>query len=134
MEITRDNHLSYMTKLVPQLAVAYFIQSYFYLNYGPEILAKEVVGFMGAGLIMMVVGFYLHDKFHKVRLHDNRLEISLAPLRVKQEVFYRDIVNIEIKDNNKNFSDVIIESKDGRTFKLHRIDNPRAVHKRIYGR
>ena len=134
MKVTREKHFDYMFKLAPQLAAAYFVQAYFYLNYGPEQLAKEIVVTLGVGLILLVLGFYLHDQLHNINLHEDYLEVSFSPLKIKREVKYRDIINIEINKNKKDFSDITIEARDGRVIKLLRVDNAELIQKRIYGR
>lgn len=134
MKITRDNHAKFMTKAMPLLTVAYFIQAYFYLKYGPENLAQDVVGCLGLGLVGIFVYYLVYDKYHEVILHPTYFEIKFAPLQIHHECLYREIVDVEIRDGRKNYDHVMIHLRNGEVLKLAHVDNPHAIRKYLLER
>lgn len=129
MKITREYHAKFMTKAMPILTLAYFIQSYFYLEYGPQGLAQEVVTCLGLGLAGIFVYYLVYDKYHEVVFHPTYLEIRFAPLQLHQECMYREIVDVEIKDGRKNYDHVLIHLRNGEVLKLAHVDHPHTVRK-----
>lgn len=134
MKITREKHATYILKAAAILALAYFIQSYLYLNFGPQELAREIVASLGFSLVCLIGAFLFHDKFHEIKLHANHLEIKFSPLKLHRELFYRNIQNIHVKKSRRDFADVVIELRDGSTISLHHVDDPHEVQKTISDR
>jgi hypothetical protein len=129
MNITREQHVSYLAKISPLIGITYLIQAQLYLHYLPSELTREIVASIGLCLIFLILGFLAHDRFHKISLHTNHREIKFAPLKLHRELLYRNIQSVKVKKEGKAFSDVIIELKDGEIIKLHHIDNPTEVQR-----
>lgn len=134
MKVTRENHSSFMTKVMPALTLAYFIQAYFYLNYGPDGLAQEVVGCMGLSLVGIFIYYFVYDHYHQVVLHPTYVEISFAPLQLQKECFYREILDVEIEEGKKSFHHVKIHLKNGEVLKLAHVDNAHSIRKYLLER
>jgi hypothetical protein len=134
MKVTRENHSSFMTKIMPLLTLAYFIQAYFYLKYAPDGLAQEVVGFLGLGLVGTFVYYFLYDHYHQVVLHPTYVEISFSPLQMQKECFYREILDVEIEDGKKSFHHVKIHLKSGEVLKLAHVDDAHNIRKYLLER
>lgn len=134
MKITRENHSKFMSKALPLLTFIYFIQSYFYLKYGPEGLSQEVVGCLGLGLAGIFAYYLIYDKYHEIIFHSTYLEIRFSPLQIHHECFYREIVDVEIKDGKKNYDHVLIHLRNGEILKLAHVDNPHTVRKYLLER
>lgn len=122
MEITREKHWQYMTKLTPILAVAVVIQSYLYFRYFPHDLAQDITVFLGIGLSMILGFFGLHNHFHQVELKPNYLRISIKPLKYEEEIVYRDVTGYEVTPSKHGFSTLKLELKDGRSLKIFYVD------------
>lgn len=123
-----------MTKVMPLLTLAYFIQAYFYLNYAPYGLAQEVVGLLGLSLVGMFVYYFIYDRYHEVVLHPNYVEIKFAPLQIQKECLYREILNVEIESSKKSFHHVKIHLKSGEVLKLAHVDHADSVRKYLLER
>jgi hypothetical protein len=127
MTITREAHLTYITKITPLLILGYILQSYLYLKIGPQELAQDVIAFVGGALILTILVFWLHDTHQKIRLHKNFVEITFPLLNYHEEFLIRDIQSIEVKQRVNSFGDLILTLKDDRQIKLNHIDQPFAV-------
>ncbi len=135
MKITRENHASFMTKVMPLLTLAYFIQAYLYLNFvTEEVLAREVVGLLGISLVGMFVYYFVYDRYHQVVLHPTYFEIKFAPLKIQKECLYREILDVEIEDGKKSFHHVKIHLKSGEVLKLSHVDHAHTVRKYLLER
>lgn len=134
MKVTREQHANFMTKVMPLLTLAYFLQAYLYLKFGPQGLAEEVVGFLGFGLVATFVYYFVYDHYHQVVLHPTHVEISFAPLQFQKECFYREICDVEIEDGKKSFHHVKIHLKSGEVLKLAHVDDAHNIRKYLLER
>lgn len=127
MQITREQHLRYMTKITPLLLVLYLIQYYLYQNYAPTHLRGEVGPFLGVGLALIVLGYHFYDVHHKVIFHKNYLQIRFDLLKINEEILYRKIDYVELRKKSESFGHLIIFTNDGQVFHLRHIDNPETI-------
>lgn len=134
MKITRENHASFMTKAMPLLTLAYFVQAYFYLKYAPDGLAQEVVGFVGVSLVGVFLFYFVHDHYHQIILHPHHMEISFAPLKMQKEYSYRDIADVEIEEAKRKYHHVKIHLRNGEVMKLSHVDDAHTVRKYLLER
>jgi hypothetical protein len=134
MKITRKNYENFMFKAIPLLTLAYFIQAYVYLKYGPAGLAEEVVGILGISLVGLFVYHFLHDHYYKINFHPTYLEVCINPLQIRHECLYREIMDVEIKEKNKSYHDVMIHMKNGEVLKLAHVDDAHNIRKYLLER
>jgi predicted membrane chloride channel (bestrophin family) len=129
MQITRNHHATFMVKVMPLLTLCYFIQSYFILKYAPLEMSRDVVAMVGLGLLSVFIYYYLYDRFHEVVLHSSHLVIRIAPLNIQHEYLYREIMDVEIQREKKEFGHVIIHLRNGDKHKLAHVDDASRVRK-----
>ena len=134
MKVTRENYANFMFKAIPLLTLAYFIQAYVYLEYGPPGIAQEVVGVLGISLVGLFVYYFLHDHYYKIVFHSTYLEICINPLQIRHECFYREIMDVEIKDEKKSYHHVMIHMKNGDVLKLAHVDDAHNIRKYLLER
>lgn len=134
MKVTHENYAKFMFKAIPLLTLAYFIQSYIYLNYGPPRLAQEVVVFLGISLIGIFLYFYLYDHYYKIIFHATYLEIAIRPLKIHRECSYREIMDVEIVEENKSYHNILIYLKNGEKVKLSHVDDAYNIRKFLLDR
>lgn len=123
MRITREKHLSYITRLMPFLILAYIGQSYLYLKFAPRHLAVDVSLFVGVGIVLIALAFTLYDHFHKVTLHHNHLAISIEVLNYQEEILYGHIQSIEVEVSKHAYYNVTLNLRDGRSVKMYYLDD-----------
>jgi len=134
MKITRENHANFMTKVMPLLTLAYFVQAYFYLNYVPLHIAQEVVGCLGICLVGVFLYYFIYDRFHEVVLHQTYFEVKFTPLQIHQECLYREIVDVEISSGKRKFQNLKIHLKSGEVMKIAHVDDAQSVRKYLLER
>lgn len=130
MEITRANHLRYMTRLTPVLIVLYGIQAILYQRFAPPALASEVNIMMGVGLALIILAYQLYNHHHKITFHANYLEIRFNLLAIHEEILYRDIASVEVQ-NKKHYAHVVLHLKSDDKVKLMHIDSPELIQEFI---
>ncbi|HXH30292.1 MAG TPA: hypothetical protein VNJ01_05745 [Bacteriovoracaceae bacterium] len=131
MNVTRENHLKYMTKMTPLLILAYVIQSLVYRQFIPGDLATDFTIFLGVGLVLIIICFQYYDQNHKVILKENFLEVRFDILKMHQEVLYQNIDEVEVKRSRHSFAHVTLHLRDGSSVKLHHIDSPELIQQAI---
>jgi hypothetical protein len=134
MKITRENHASFMFKAIPLISLAYFFQAFLYFRYVPSELAQEVVSCMGLGLVGVFIYYLIHDRYHKIIVHPTYLEILFNPLQISHQIFYREIIHIEVIDAKRSFHHVIIHLKSGAVLKLAHVDDAYNIRKYLLER
>ena len=134
MTITRDNHHRYMTKLAPLMVVALIIQTLIYQRFVPQEMATDVSIFVGAGLIMMLVAFYVHNEYHRVHIRENYLELKFDLLNYHQEILYRNISEIDMDKTKHGYSNIRITLKDGSIHRIFYIDQGDVLYKTVLER
>lgn len=134
MKVTRDNYANFMFKAIPLLALAYFLQAYIYLEYGPPGLAQEVVGTLGISLAGLFIYYFVYDRCYKVVFHSTYLEICFNPLPIHHECLYREIMDVEIKEENKSYHNILIHLRNGEVLKLAHVDNAHKIRKYLLER
>lgn len=134
MQVTRNHHSSFMLKVMPLLTVCYFIESYFFLKFGPVQTSKDIIAFVGIGLSGTFIYYYLYDLLHQVVLHTSHLEIRIGLVNIHHEYLYREITDVEITNIQKQFAHVIIHLKNGEKHKLAHVDNPNEIRNFLMGK
>ena len=134
MKITRENHADFMFKTIPLITLAYFFQAFLYFRYAPAELAQEVVSCMGLGLVGVFVYYLIHDRYHKMILHPTYLEILFKPLQINHQLFYQEIIDIEVIEAKRSFHHVIIHLKSGGALKLAHVDDAYNIRKYLLER
>ncbi|MBA2403485.1 MAG: hypothetical protein H0V66_01830 [Bdellovibrionales bacterium] len=134
MKVTRENYAKFVSKAIPLLTLAYFLQAYFYLEYAPEAVAKEVVGCLGLSLVGLFIYYFVYDRYHTVVFHPTYMEIRFDPLQIHQECLYREIMDVQIKDGKKSYHHVMIHLKSGDVLKLAYVDNAHTIRKYLLER
>lgn len=124
MEITRTNHLRYMSKLTPLLVAMYILQVVLYQKFAPPALASDVCIFVGVGLALLIIAYQFYDHHHKIVFKANYLEVRFDLLGMKNEILYSNIDEIELKKRNNFFGHIILHLRDGSLCQLHHIDSP----------
>lgn len=133
-KVTRENYANFMSKAIPLLTLAYFVQAYFYLEYAPIVLAKEVVGCLGVGLATIFIYYFVFDRYHQVVFHPTYMEIRFDPFKIHHECFYREIMDVEVKDAKSSYHHVLIHLKSGDILKLAYVDDAHSIRKYLLER
>jgi hypothetical protein len=127
MQITRTNHLRYMTRLTPMLLLLYITQALIYRQFAPAPLASEVNLFLGVGLVILILSYQFYDHHHKIHFHQNYLEVRFDILKMKEEILYQNITRVELKKSRHHFGKLILYLKDGGQCHLHHLDSPETI-------
>jgi len=127
MQITRQNHLRYMGMMTPVLVVLYFIQIILYQRYAPVHLAGDMNLFLGIGLGIIIFSYHFYDYHHRVLFHRNYLEVRFDVLKMKKEILYQNIVQVEVSKSRKKYGDIKIHLRTGEIIQLHHVDRPLEV-------
>ncbi len=131
MNVTRENHLKYMSKMTPLLILAYVIQGLVYRQFISGELASDLTIFLGVGLLLIILCFQFYDHNHKVIVRENFLEVRFDLLKMHDEILYQNVVGLEVKKTRHNFAHVTLELRDGRRVTLHHIDSPELIQEAI---
>ena len=131
MEITREKHMNYLTRLMPVLLLAYIVQSYLYMQWAPKDLAIDVSIFVGVGICLIALCFALYDHFHKVELHRHHLVIGINLLKYREEILYRNIQEVEVEVSKHAFYNVTLTLRDGTIHKIYYLDDVQDLKKMI---
>lgn len=123
MEITREKHIQYMTKLTPALIGGCLIQAYLYQKFVPSVNPVEVTMFLLSGVAMIIAAFVAHHHLHSVSLHQNYVKIKMKGLDYEEDLLYRDIVELEVAPSKRSFSHVTFSMRDGRKLRVFYIDD-----------
>ncbi len=134
MNITRENHLRYMTRLAPFLVVGLIAQTFLYRLFVPQEMATDVSIFVGALLSLMLIGFHVHNELHRVTVHANYLELSFNLLGYHQEIIFKSITEVDLDNGRHGFSTLKFTMKDGSTHRIFYIDQGRELYEMILDR
>jgi hypothetical protein len=134
MNITRENHLRYMARLAPFLVVGLVIQTYLYRLFVPQEMATDVSIFVGALLSLMLIGFYVYNEFHKVKVHANYLELRFDLLGHHQEIIFKNIIEADIDKSRHGYANLKFTMKDGSTHRILYIDQGSELYETILSR
>lgn len=134
MEITRNNHLSYMTKLTPLLVLAVIIQVLLYRQFAPPELASEVTYFLATTLVLLILGYNAHHSFHKVKLHPNYLEIRMSPLKYQEEILYQNIHEVTFEESRHAFGKLTLTLNCGKKCRIYYVDDVKKISQQIENR
>ena len=129
MQITRQNHLRYMGLTTPLLVILYFIQVMLYQRYAPVHLSSDVNLFLGIGLGIIIFCYHFYDYHHRVLFHRNYLEVRFDILKMKKEILYQNITQVEVSKSRKTYGDIRIYLKSDEIIQLHHVDRPLEVQK-----
>lgn len=127
MEITRNEHARYMSRLTPILIALYLIQAWLYQKFAPAHLSGDVNLFLGVGLAIIILLYHFYDLHHKIIMRPNFIETRFDILKMKEEILYRKVTMVEVKKSRWAFGKVILHTFDGETFELHHLDAPEEV-------
>ncbi len=127
MQITRHEHFRSMARIVPGLVFLYVLQVVTYAHFLPHLSAGDIALFLGGGLSLLILAFYLYAHYHRIILHPNYIEIKLPPLGLEEEILYRKISHLEIKRKGRYHAHIILYHSDGKTTPLYNVDSPDLV-------
>jgi hypothetical protein len=120
--ISREKHLDHMVRVVPFIVTAYAIQCYFILQMDSQEFGVNGLFVLGGMLIAMISAFITYDLTHAVIFHEHSLTISINWLGYKKEIFYQDIISVEITEPGQSFSTLQLKMKSGKKFGFYFID------------
>ncbi len=101
MNLTRENHMNYMTKVTPFLILACVIQSFIYPRFVPGTNSLEIALFLFIGIVLIVGAFSLYDWLHRVTVYRNFMTVSFSPFSYHEEILYQDIEEVTVKTSKK---------------------------------
>lgn len=131
MQITRQNHLRYMTKVTPLLLLLYVFQLYLYKTFAPAHMSSDIGLLLGVGLAFIIVCYHFYDHHHKIICHENYFEVRFDLLGMQEEILYSNITEVELKKKNDSFGHIIIHLRNGGVFHFHHVDHPETVQEFI---
>jgi hypothetical protein len=111
----------------PFLIILYFIQAILYQRYAPVHLSSDMNVFLGIGLGIIIFCYHFYDYHHRVLFHRNYLEVRFDLLKMKKEILYQSIEQVEVSKSRKHYGDVKIYLRDGQIIQLHNVDQPHEV-------
>jgi hypothetical protein len=124
MQITRCNHVRYMTKITPFLVFLYFAQMLLYQKFAPADMTGDINVFLGIGLAFIILCFSFYDHHHKIIAQENYMEVSFALLKIKEEILYRNIIYAEITKKKNSYGKITLHLHDGSVCHLYHVDSP----------
>lgn len=110
--LSREKHLDHMVRVVPFIFFCYAIQCFVVFKIAPNQFSTTSLSILGGFLAAMVTAFITYDLKHQVTLDENELHIKF--FRFERSIGYEQIISIEVKDPNENFSSLIIKTNQSR--------------------
>ena len=128
MKITRKQHEKFLSRAIPVLTLAYFLQSYVYLELFPTQFTKEVIVVLGLCLLGLFFYYSYYHRLHQAHFYSQSFEVNFPLLQLVEEIYYREIVDVEIKGKH-SFRHVLIHLESGQIIKLSNVDNAEEIKK-----
>lgn len=123
-KLGRENHLNTLIGRLPVLTTIYGIQCLMVYHMATEIDIGDFALYMGASLILLVTGLFIHDKYHHVLLYKDHILVYFAPLNTHKKIMYQDIAEIIVPEKECEFSSILIRLKSDESLSLHFVDYP----------
>lgn len=130
-KVERNNHLNHLTKILPFVAVVFGLQCYLIYQISSGIDIGNYTFFLGVSLASFVGALLYYDTNHHIIIYQNRLHIYFQIMGVNEEVYFTDIQEMYVPEEDINFSTMVIKTHDDKKYKLHFIDHPYHVKKFI---
>jgi uncharacterized membrane protein len=127
MQITRHNHVRYMTKLTPFLIALYILQVILYQKFAPSEMAGDMNFVLGIGLALIILCYQFYDFHHKITLRENYIEVTFDVLKMKDEILYSNVVHVEIIKKRHYYAHMVLHLRDGSTCHFHHVDSPEII-------
>jgi hypothetical protein len=121
--ITREKHLDHMVRVVPFIVTAYAIQCYFILQLDSQEFGVNGLFVLAGMLIAMISSFIIYDLTHAVKFQENSITISVEWLGYKKDIFYHELIEIEVSDPGQSFSTLKLKTKAGKKYGFFFIDD-----------
>jgi hypothetical protein len=127
--ITREKHLDHMVRVVPFIVTAYAIQCYFILQLDSQEFGINGLFVLAGMLIAMISSFITYDLTHTVKFQENSLTISVGWMGYKKEIFYQELLEVEVSDPGQSFSTLQLKTKAGKKYGFYFIDDADKIKK-----
>lgn len=121
--ITREKHLDHMVKVVPFIVFCYAFQCFVILKVSPTQFSTISLSILGGFIAAMIAGFIIYDLKHRVVFNETGLTIEFMQ---QTNIFYEDIILIDIKDPGQTFSNLSITTSSGK-YTFYFIDNAEKI-------
>lgn len=127
--ITREKHLDHMVRVVPFIVTAYAIQCYFILQLDSQEFGINGLFVLAGMLIAMISSFITYDLTHTVKFQENSLTIAVGWMGYKKEIFYQELLEVEVSDPGQSFSTLQLKTKAGKKYGFYFIDDADKIKK-----
>ncbi len=125
--IGREKHLEMLIGRLPLITVIYGVQCYILLQMENIQHAKDLSSIIGIFLVTLIVGLFIHDKYHQVLLYNDHLVVFFGPFNHIKKINYSDIITIEAPENECDFSSILLKLENNTQQAIHFVDYPLQV-------
>lgn len=129
--ISRENHLSHLTRTLPFITVVFVIQCLLIRHFSPTINLGDYALYLAMGLVFFVVSLVYYDNNHHVIIYPDHLLIYFSLLGVNRKVYFSDIASIEGPKEECHFSTLVVRLKDKENLVFYFVDYPVQVKQLI---
>ena len=125
--ISRENHLSHLTKTLPFISIVFVIQCLLIKHFSPTINLGDYALYLASGLVLFVVSMVYYDNNHHVIIYPDHLLVYFGLMGTNRKVYYNDIEKVVGPEQECHFSTIVLKLKDKEHMSFYFVDYPMQV-------
>lgn len=131
--MTRNHHLTHMTKVLPILAIIFVAQCFIIPQSFPELQLGNLYFVMSVFLCCGVSALYLYDTQIHIFIKDGMLYWQIPKLKISKSYCLIDLKTIEAFDVDQPFSNLRLAfGAKNKIINLYFIDNPAQMIQKLW--
>lgn len=125
-KFTRTNHSKHIVDVMPLVAAVFGVQCYLLEQFESGIDTGTVAVSIAVGLVAFVCGLFWYDRNHHIIVFEDRIESGFFGFGAVKTVMLSEIESIEAPKEERNFSTLIVSTKEGKAHIYYFVDYPKA--------
>ena len=130
-KIGRENHINHLITVMPLIVMVYAVQCYVMWSFSPDMKIGDYAITMGCVLSSFIGLMVYYDNNHHVLIYEDRLHIYFGLTGTNKIIEFSDIEKVLAPDEDVNFSNLIIKTKEEKNHVFYFVDHPLLVKKLI---
>jgi hypothetical protein len=130
-KIGHQNHINHLITVMPLITMVYAVQCYVMWKFSPDMLIGDYAITMGCVLSSFIGIMVYYDNNHHALIYEDKLHIYFGLTGTNKIIEFSGIDQIISPDEEVNFSNLIIKTKDKKNHVFYFVDHPFLVKKLI---
>lgn len=130
-KIGHQNHINHLITVMPLITMVYAVQCYVMWKFSPDMLIGDYAITMGCVLSSFIGTMVYYDNNHHVLIYEDRLHIYFGLTGTNKIIEFSEIDKVISPDEDVNFSNLVIRTKEEKKHVFYFVDHPFLVKKLI---